>query len=197
MSELSNPPSLKRRRYPLKSEDAVREMAYRYMGRFSCTTEKLRIYLTKKLREAVQAEECRPSDIRPWVDRTLARLTELGILNDARYAESRAGTLHRRGRAERVIVRDLGLKGAPEAAIDHAIEALREEVADPDLAAAIHLARKRRLGPFCDHPDRAARRQKHLATLARAGFRFDLARRVIDAPDSEAALAMLDAATES
>ena len=55
------------------------------------------------------------------------------------------------------------------------------------MAAAFKLARKRRLGPFRE-PDsdaRAERREKDLATLARAGFSFDVAQQVIDAPSVE------------
>ncbi|MDE0409722.1 MAG: RecX family transcriptional regulator, partial [Alphaproteobacteria bacterium] len=43
------------------------------------------------------------------------------------------------------------------------------------------LARRRRLGPWRDPAERAARRQKDLAAMARAGFRLDVARQVIDA----------------
>ena len=61
------------------------------------------------------------------------------------------------------------------------------EVENLDLAAAFKLARKRRLGPFRE-PDsevRAERREKDLATLARAGFSYDVAQQVIDAPSVE------------
>lgn len=184
----------KRRRYPLTSQDNLKEMAFRYVARFSCTTEKLRRYLVKKMREALVFDECRPSDINPWVEAILARLTELNILNDDRYAEHRAMTLHRRGRAERVITRDLGFKGAPPESIVHAIEALNEEIADPDLVAAIRLAKKKRLGPFADPLVRVDRKQKHLASLARAGFRFDLARRIIETKEPEELLEILASA---
>lgn len=61
------------------------------------------------------------------------------------------------------------------------METLTEEHAQPDLAAAIKLARKRRLGPFRLPEKRAEMRAKDMAALARAGFDFDTARRVIDA----------------
>ena len=58
-------------------------------------------------------------------------------------------------------------------------------MAEPDLAAAIRLAKKRRLGPF-RLKERAEMRQKDLAALARAGFDFDTCRRVIEAESAEA-----------
>ncbi|MHA1114431.1 MAG: regulatory protein RecX, partial [Alphaproteobacteria bacterium] len=62
-----------------------------------------------------------------------------------------------------------------------------------DLAAAIAYARRRRLGPWRVAAARAERRERDLAALARAGFNYDLARRVVDAPDTAAAEALLDA----
>ena len=43
------------------------------------------------------------------------------------------------------------------------------------------LARRRRLGPWRSGPERAARRDRDLAALARAGFDLQTARAVIDA----------------
>ena len=55
-----------------------------------------------------------------------------------------------------------------------------EQVADPDLAAAIRYAKRRRLGPFQrDEIRRVERRQKDLASLARQGFSYGIAKRVI------------------
>ena len=50
-----------------------------------------------------------------------------------------------------------------------------------ELEAAKALARRRRLGPWRHPAERAARREKDLAAMARAGFRLDAARQVIDA----------------
>jgi len=181
----------RRRPFPIRSEQALKDLAYRYMARFSCTTDKLRAYLRRKMDEAVALDEARAADSEPWIASVLARLTEVGVLNNSRYAEGRAQSLHRRGKAGRVIARDLQLKGAPPEAIAEALETLRQESPiDPDLAAAIHLARKRRLGPFAAPEVRQLKRDKHLAALARAGFRYDLAKGVIDAEDAEDLLAL-------
>jgi regulatory protein len=183
-----DPNAPRKRRYPLRSEDALRELAYRYVARFSCTTDKVRRYLLGKMREAVAAEEARAADIQPWIDAVLAALVRVGALDDRRFAENRALTLHRRGRGTRVIQRDLDRLGAPDEAIDQALETLAADIPDPDLVAAIRLARKRRLGPFAAPETRRELRERHLAALARAGFRFDLARRIVDAPDADALL---------
>jgi len=74
-------------------------------------------------------------------------------------------------------------KGLSADDIDAALASLQSEHADPELTAAVKLARRRRLGPYADPDKRAERQEKDLATLARADFSYDLARRVIEADD--------------
>jgi regulatory protein len=54
--------------------------------------------------------------------------------------------------------------------------------ADEELAAAFVLARKRRVGPYRRAAVDRAGRAKELPVLARAGFPFGVAKRVVDAP---------------
>ncbi len=49
------------------------------------------------------------------------------------------------------------------------------------MAAALAHARRRRLGPCRPPAARKSMREKDLASLARAGFAYDVARRVVEA----------------
>jgi len=180
-------------------------MALSYLERFPCTTEKLRVHLGKKLKDAIAADEARPSDAWRWLDQVIETLTRVRLLDDVAWSESRASTLHRRGRATSVIRRDLAQKGAPEAAIDLAETSLGDDRRAIDLASAVRLAKKKSLGPFAKTDAGAARpraqragkppvserdaamkvRQRQLATLARAGFSFEIARTILDAKDPD------------
>ena len=62
-----------------------------------------------------------------------------------------------------------------------------------ELKAAAAFARRRRLGPYRTK-DREPNRLRDLAALARAGFAYDLARKVIDAADPDALAGTLDEA---
>ena len=62
-----------------------------------------------------------------------------------------------------------------------------------ELQAAIALARRRRLGVYRLAAARADYRDRDLAALARAGFSYDIARRVIEAEDEAALIALVDA----
>lgn len=66
------------------------------------------------------------------------------------------------------------------------MRSLAEEHADPELAAATTYARRRRLGPWGPAATRAERRPRDLAALGRAGFGYQVARKVVEADDAEA-----------
>lgn len=181
-------PSKPKRSRPIASEEALKDLALAYALRFPGTTERLKKHLHKKVGEAIDAGLA-PLTARRWIDPVIATLTRVKVLDDALYAEHRAKTLHRRGRSTRLIARDLELKAAPKTAIDTALDTLADDGAT-DFKAAVLLAKKKRLGPFGtpstgDRDARAKLRAKQLGALARAGFSFEIARKVVDAPTRE------------
>ena len=118
---------------------------------------------------------------RAAVERVIARLAGLGLLDDARYARERVRGLLARGTSAAMIRARLGAKALPREQID---QALAEQAggADSELRAALRYAQRRRLGPF--RPEgRAERRERDLAALGRQGFDYETARRVIDSDD--------------
>jgi len=121
-----------------------------------------------------------------WIDAVIDRLRRAGLLDDARHAETRAVSLIRRGDSRALIARRLRADGVDEDIVRATLDALASDAPgpDPDLSAAAVLARRRRLGPYrADPEDRAARRDRDLAALARKGFSARVARTVVDAPD--------------
>ena len=113
------------------------------------------------------------------IEAVLQRLLSAGLLDDPAYAEALARSLRRRGASRRMVRARMSEKGVGG---DLATAALEDE-ADPaaaELEAATALARRRRLGPWRAEADRAARRDRDLASLARAGFDLKTARTVID-----------------
>jgi len=113
----------------------------------------------------------------------VARMVELGLLNDASFAESRARGLALGGRSRRAISAKLMAKGISS-------EQARAVLPEGELASALILARKRRIGPFrTGEPDR----NKELGVLARAGFPRDVALRALAMPPDEAEAAIIAA----
>ena len=100
-----------------------------------------------------------------------------------------ARSMQRRGVGERAARQKLKQKKLPEAELTRALQEVysaEEGEVDPNLSAAARTAKKKRLGPWgpaqLDYPAR----QKQLAKLARRGFSYQVAQRVISASLDEA-----------
>ncbi len=117
-----------------------------------------------------------------WVDAVVAKLAATGMLDDQSYAEGRVRALFRRGVSPLAIAQRLREKGVGDEVINRSLKNLDQETSDPNLLAAIKFAKRRRLGPYQKPPNRADRKTKDLAALARAGFDYQTAKRVITAP---------------
>ena len=166
--------------------------ALHYLARFATSAENLRRVLMRRVDRSARHHGTDAEEGALWVEDLIVRYRRAGLLDDAAYAEARAGDLLRRGTPMKGVRFRLMQKGVGSDDIDRALAAATEDTAEPDLAAAAALARRRRLGPYAPADARAARRDKDLAALARAGFDFDTARRVIDAESPSALNALLD-----
>jgi regulatory protein len=159
--------------------------ALHYLGRFASSSANLqRILMRKVARHAAAGGDA--AEGAELVAALIARYQGSGLLNDRSYAAQIAASLARRGTSRFSIAGKLAQKGVPAALVKEALAALDAESDGSELAAACALVRRRRLGPYRRGEATPERRQKELATLARAGFSLDLARRVLAAPDIEA-----------
>lgn len=177
-----------------------------YLQRFASSAENFRRVMLRKVEQSARAHDTDREEGAAHVEALVARFLRAGLLDDAVYARGRALAQFRRGRSPRAIRAALRAKGLGDDDIAEALAALAEEAAEPELAAALTLARRRRLGPFrapggrapagrapagrasagrasdgLGEEERSRRRAKDLAALARAGFGYDVARTVIDA----------------
>jgi regulatory protein len=90
----------------------------------------------------------------------------------------KADSLRAGGRSTRAIAAKLRQKGLGAEVVQQQLTRVRAEI--PDEEAARTLARKRRLGPFRRPGTPPASKEKELAVLARAGFSYSVARRVLE-----------------
>ena len=158
-----------------------------YLERFSSSAANLRRVLERKMRRRVPADGEMPPNAGAMIDAVIAKAIAQGWIDDAAYAAQKARSLHRRGASLRTIRQTLGLKGVETDDQADALERLQEEKGAPlDRAAALALARRRKLGPFRRPEDREAQRDRDMAVLGRAGFPYDLVRKIIMATDPDA-----------
>ena len=123
------------------------------------------------------------------VDRTLSRLTSMGLLDDADFARQWVESRHRNNGRGRIALRnELRTKGVDPAVAESALSLVDDE--DERARAEELLARKVGSLSAADIGDRAARdrhTRRLVAMLARRGYpanvAFDLVRSALDALD--------------
>ncbi len=174
----------RRRRGPREATPKyLRNSALSYLERYASSSGHLRRLLLAKVARSAHAHGIDAEKGAAAVEALIAELLGVGLLDDARYAGERARILHRRGASARAIRAGLLAKEIEVDDIERALAGLREEAAEPELAAALAYARRRRLGPYRSPEAREGLREKDLAALGRKGFGYDLARRVIETDD--------------
>jgi regulatory protein len=160
---------------PLDAE-ALEQAALAYAGRYATTRAKLAFYLGRKLRERGWSGAGDPP-----VAALVERMARLGYVDDRAFAAARAAALSRRGYGARRVGAALRAAGIGD---EDAADA-REIAADAAWEAALHFARRRRIGPFAEaEADRPAR-EKALAAMLRAGHPLPIARRLVAARPGE------------
>lgn len=155
-------------------------MALRYVERFATTRGRLSDYLMRKIRErgwdgGSDAALAEPAEL-------AQRMADLGYVDDRAFAEQRAAAMQRRGLGARRVA------GAfREAGIDEGdAESVAPAIADRAVESALAFARRKRIGPYGNGDGDRKLQEKQLAAMMRAGHRFDLARKIVAAPPSDA-----------
>jgi len=153
--------------------------ALHYLKRYAATVSQLKRVLLRKVDRSLRFHGGDRTEALGWINELADKLIRNGLINDQAYAGQKAQSLRASGRSARVIAQKLRMKGvAPEIVTQKLAEATAE--VSEDTAARIW-ARKKRLGPFRrDAQSRQENRQRDLAALARAGFSFSTAKKIID-----------------
>ena len=161
-----------------------------YLERYPTTAEGLRRVLNRRVAKARRLDALVMDDVDRAIEVIVQKFVDAGMIDDKAFAQTKARSLHRRGTSNRLTRQRLRVAGVDSETVDKAMVALGDEIgADPqqrEWQAAVAHARRKRLGPFRAAKDRAERRQRDLAAMARGGFAYDLAKKVVDARDPDA-----------
>ncbi len=165
------------KRPPNVSRPGLEAAALRYLERFDCSTARLRKVLTERVTKAARAGVEEAAAAPAVIELILERYQSSGLINDERFAKNFAERQRDRGASRRMIEQKLRLRGIAPELVQQVFP--RGESVKSELEAAQAFARRRRLGPHRKPELREAFRRKDLAALARAGFDYETASRVI------------------
>jgi regulatory protein len=165
------------------SRVALESAALRYLERFDCSVARLRKVLGERVTQAARAGAAEADQAPAVVEELLARYQASGLIDDQRFAKNFVDGQRLRGASRRVIEQKLRQRGIPPQIVQELLP--QRESVDNELAAAHAFAKRRRLGPHRKPETRDAHRRKDLLAMARAGFDYETAQRVLGNASSE------------
>lgn len=174
----------KPRKTPKKiTESYLHNSGLYYLERYSTSTENFRRVMMRKVQKSCRAHpEQEFSKCEQMVGDLITKFIRVGLLDDNVYARSIVNSQRRNGKSLRYIQTYLRSKGLDTEVIEKSLDQFNEEndknAAEIEFESAMVYARKKRLGPFRTREEFDI--QKEMGRLARAGYSYDTARRVLD-----------------
>ena len=110
----------------------------------------------------------------------ISTLADQKLISDKYYSDAKAKVFLRKGYSLNKIRYNLIKKGIDPKYIKASISKIKENESDPDFFSAIKLCKRRRLGPCREEGNRPLFYKKDLSILARAGFSYEVSKKVLD-----------------
>lgn len=181
--EHDNKTQKKRKRNPRKiSQTYLENAGLYYLERYSSSSANFRKVMMRKIKRSCEFHKTNVEDFTPLLDKLIVRYQEVGLLNDHLYARGKVESLRRKGLGERAIVARLKEKGLNYDEVKRALNAIDYDKENAELEAAYAYVKRKKLGRYrtreIDDMEKLQRRE--LASLARAGYSFDIAKKALD-----------------
>ena len=157
----------------------LRDLAYSYLEKYNPSKQQLKVYLLKKYLTKIKGTQSK-KEVSLIINQIINSLEKQKVLNEELYSDSKARMFLRRGYSLSKINQSLRIKGVDEKHIKQSLEKIKDNVMEPDFVSALKLCKRRRIGPLRPESNRELFYKKDMGILARAGFSFDLSKRVLN-----------------
>ncbi len=164
--------------------DEMRNFSLVYIEKYAPSKQQLKTYLLKKYLKT-KIPNVNKKNINDLIDVVLEDLEKSKFVNDKFYSKSKAQSLIRRGSSINKIRNYLLSKGVNNKYITDTIDEIKDKNEDQDFFSAIKICKKKRIGPARVEANRPLFYKKDIAVLARAGFDFDISRKVMEMTEDE------------
>lgn len=151
----------------------LRNAAMHYLSGRAASTAMLRQTLARRAKRRLDVKSL-DEPTRTLIEQAIADLVSLGMLDDVRFAQTRAASLQRKGLSLKRIGLGLEQKGIDKSTASRAVSAGID-----DFAQARLFAQRKKLGPWRRGGLDPAKRQKEIQALIRAGFTFSIAAKTL------------------
>ncbi|PCI56177.1 MAG: RecX family transcriptional regulator [Alphaproteobacteria bacterium] len=177
------------RRPPKKiSESYLHNSGLYYLERFSASKKHFIFVMSRKVRRSCMHHTDQDYDECIVMVHALAdKFERTSLLDDALFTNGLVTSLRRKGKSRSAIVNKMRMKGITSEQTIEALEKLDNELHDTaenaEMTAALHLARKKKLGPYFTGEEQNMK--KSLGIFARAGFSYQIAKSILDMDDDD------------
>ncbi|MBP3546295.1 MAG: regulatory protein RecX [Alphaproteobacteria bacterium] len=177
MSENNEKKASKIKRIRKMTKERLQNIALYYLERFDSSSSNLYQVLKRRIYNYQRNDEnFNISEAELWINDIITKFEKLGYLNDARYAEFKVQNYINAGKPERYIRQKLQAKGIDEQVLD---EVLQNQEFDEEEMAKKFVAKKK-IGPYRkDETKRKEYWQKDVSAVIRAGFSYEIAKKII------------------
>jgi len=198
MKEKNKDKEKDKKRPPKKiTRDYLHNAGLYYLQRFAASTSHFRKIMDRKImRSCAFHKDQDPDTCRALLDELIIRFQDAGLLDDLLYTKGMITSMRRRGLSARAIKSRLNIKGLATELVKEQLRLYDEQTqtqttCPADLQAAIILARKKRIGPYApaakkhtntDTETQNREKRRMLGIFARAGYSYDIAKKVMDMP---------------
>jgi regulatory protein len=162
----------------------MRNFSFNYIEKYAPSKQQLRTYLLKKYIKA-KVLNINKKNISDLIDVVLQDLEKSKFINDEFYSKSKVKSLIQKGSSINKIRSYLFSKGIKDKYIKQTIDKIYEDNQDQDFFSAIRLCKKKRIGPARNESNRSLFYKKDIGVLARAGFNFEISKKVMDIQTEE------------
>jgi regulatory protein len=166
------------------SKTYLENAALYYLQRYASSAANLKSVLKRKVERSCKFHDTEAAPFMPVIDDIIARYLKSGLLDDAAYARAKTASLRRQGKSRQAIHAKLASRGVPRERVAEALSNV-DENEDSELAAAITLAKRKKIGVFRKEEADLKQRQKELAAMGRAGFSYETARAALQCEEEE------------
>ena len=163
------------------TENRLMNIALFYLARYEASAEKVRQLLNRRLkRMKIRGEEV-PPEAPLWIENVLQKIQAQSYVDDKRYAENQIRSLVLQGKSEHFICAKLALAGIPTEQVKKILDILEST----DKTRAKRFVERKKIGYLRPPQDRKNFWKKDMATLARAGFSYDIAKSALESSEPE------------
>ena len=157
----------------------LKDLAYSYLEKYNPSKQQLKVFLLKKYLTKIKGTKSK-KEVTSIIEEIVSNLEKNKILNDELYSDSKSRSLLRRGYSLNKINQSLRMKGIDQKFIKQSIEKIKNKEIEPDFVSALKLCKRRRIGAIRPNANRELFYKKDMGVLARAGFDYDLSKRVLN-----------------